>query len=266
MRLRDIVTIMKIPNFKAGDIATYDLSKVFRDESSINVHELMKKNDFTCVTVVDDNDTTIGYVNQDTIKRQDDTEVGELCTKIDKRHIIDKDCEFMKTLEKLNDREFYFIGTRSDAKAIVTRADLNSKPVYRYLFVRMLVFEDKVDNYIQDNIGDWKKIVSSKTEREIKNRYLSSKKEDVHLKEIEYADFSTKLRILYRDEKTRGTIGYDDAYSINSIIHLYEDVCNRHPIIHSESKELDINHRYTEDLVGVCESMHNIEDNLGEVS
>jgi CBS domain-containing protein len=253
---------MKIPSFKIGDIATYDLSEVFQDELSDNVHELMKKNDFTSVTVVDDNNVTVGYVTQDTVRKQDDIEVGKLCTKMSKKHIIDEDCGFIRTLEKLNNNEFYFIGAKSDVRAIVTRADLNSKPMYRYLFARMLAFEDKVDNYIQDNIEAWKTIVASKTEREIKNRYLSSKKEDVHLKEIEYADFSTKLRILYRDEKTRGIIGYDDADSINAIIHLYEDVCSRHPIIHSESKELDINHRYTEDLVGVCKSIHNIEDNL----
>lgn len=250
---------MRQSDFEINDIATYEPFLANPNSSINDVRDVMKKEDYTVT----------GVKNQSAYVRRDDLEdesgsVKNFSRDISMDNIVHPEIGFNETLDALYENLFYFIGGRDSIDAIVTRADLNKKPVRNYLFRELVDFENTVEEYIHEHVNGWESIISYEAEERVNDRFKRAKQDNVQLEKIEYANFRPKMRILYRDDSACRTIGYENkAYDdLDGIIRLRNDVAHGHPIIHSMSSKLDVEERTVLDLNALLRELESINSSL----
>lgn len=256
---------MEQNDFEVRDIATYNPTTVPKISTVGDTLSTMKENDYTVVAVAGEEKNIVGYVRRDRIRdTSGSVDIKGKWNQINVNNIIYPATGFKKTVNMLANNLFYFIGDKENIRAIVTRADLNTKPVRNYLFRELLDFEELLDGYIHENIDNWFDRVGKQKRLEITDRYERAKEKDIQLQKIKYANFSTKMDIIYQDDNSRRKIGFGNKpkNDIKELISLRNDVAHGHPIIHSTSDRLEVDKRNTTDLEVLIDIVDRIEEKL----
>lgn len=255
---------MQRSDFEISDIKTDELYKVSKDTKINEVKTKMDKYRITYLPVKY-NDTVTNYVNRSNLDDASNTDKVRIYDqKINISNIANPSVGFHRTMDLLYENPFYFIGGIEDIDGIVTRSDLNSKPVFNYLYRYLINFENEVENYIENNINKWENLVNNETIKSIEKRWNEDKKKDIDLRKIDYAQFSTKLWVIFNNNESRKDINYENKSSkdIRDINELRNDVAHGNHLIYDFTRDPSVNKRNVTDLNLIIRNISYIKDNL----
>lgn len=137
----------------AGDIATAN-PEVCPTGDVTTAADWLTERDYDSAPVFEDG-RPIGYVTRDAAEAASpDTSLGEITEPLTVDVIIASDPPLDAVLKALYDRPFYYLADRNQATGILTRADLNTEPVYQHLYTKLSQLEQAFRKTIQEHVPD----------------------------------------------------------------------------------------------------------------
>jgi len=142
-------------NCTAGTIATPNPAYRNPTDTAGDTLAWLETNDYDSAPVYADN-SPVGYITIDTLQdATEDTPLDELYLPLTIDVIIAADASFDTVLDALYDRPFYYLADRNTVTGILTRADLNTEPVYQHLYTHLSRLEHTLRDCIQTHAPDW---------------------------------------------------------------------------------------------------------------
>ena len=227
----------------AGDIATTNPEACPADDVPTAADWLAER-DYDSAPVFEDG-RPIGYVTRDAAEAASpDTSLAEITEPLTVDVLIASDSPLDTVLEALYDRPFYYLADRNQVTGILTRADLNTEPVYQHLYTKLSQLEHAFRKVIQDHVPDWRDTTPLHPDvlDAIDERLADSKDAGVALDPIHYAQFSTLVTIIGNSDAASQALGFDAGHQassqLNPITDLRNDVAHSTPIIQNTDRGL----------------------------
>lgn len=135
----------------AGDIATPNPEACPADDVP-TAADWLSERDYDSAPLFEDG-RPIGYVTRDAAEAASpDTSLAEITEPLTVDVLIASDSPLDTVLEALYDRPFYYLADRNQVTGILTRADLNTEPVYQHLYTNLSQLEHAFRTIIQDHV------------------------------------------------------------------------------------------------------------------
>jgi hypothetical protein len=227
----------------AGDIATANPEACPADDVSTAADWLTER-DYDSAPVFEEGRPT-GYVTRDAAEAASpDTSLTEITELLTVNVLIARDAPLDAVLEALYDRPFYYLADRNQVTGILTRADLNTEPVYQHLYTRLSRLEQIFRNIVSEYVPDWRDSTPLHPDilESIDDRLADAKDAGVALDPIHYAQFSTLVTIIGHSDGASQALGFDAGDQASSqldpITDLRNDVAHSTPIIQNTDRGL----------------------------
>lgn len=211
--------------------------------------------DFDTAPVYDGADDPVGYVTDDLLADSPpDATLGDVSHSLGVDDIISPGTSFEALLSALYDKRFYYLADRNAVTGVVTRADLNTDPVYRHLYTQLSRVEHSFRDCITTHAPDWVETapLSPTVIDDIEEREAAAKKAEVALDTVHYAQFSTLVAVLTSTEACWTQYGFDSAHKAGSdlddVVGLRNDVAHSTPIIENTNRGIGETGRTITDL------------------
>jgi len=227
----------------AGDIATANPEACPADDVSTAADWLTER-DYDSAPLFE-NGRPIGYVTRDAADAAStDTSLTEIIEPLTVDILIARDAPLDAVLEALYDRSFYYLADRNHVTGILTRADLNTEPVYQHLYTNLSRLEQTFRQTILEHVPDWRDTTPLHPDilEDIDERLADAKDAGVALDPIHYAQFSTLVTIIANSDEASQALGFDAGHQASSqldpITDLRNDVAHSTPIIQNTDRGL----------------------------
>lgn len=201
-------------------------------------------------------DRPVGYVTRDaTEDASSDESVTEIMEPLTVDVIIANNTPVDEVLGSLYDRPFYYLADRSNVTGILTRADLNTEPVYQHLYIKLSRLEQTLREVISEHVPDWRDTAPIHPEKldNIDGRLAEAKEAGVALGPIHYTQFSTLVKIIGDSEIASQAIGFDAGHRaksrLDAITTLRNDIAHSNQIIQNTDRGLGEAGRTITDLL-----------------
>ncbi|WP_416838755.1 CBS domain-containing protein [Haloferax sp. DFSO52] len=202
----------------------------------------LETNDFNSAPVYNAGQP-VGYITDAILEdADDDLTLADVCVPLRVDVIIASDAQFDVLLDALYERRFYYLADRNQVTGVLTRADLNTEPVYQHLYTLLSRLEHKFRNSITKHAPDWQDTTNlhPDTLDGINDRHDKAKEADVALAPIHYAQFSTLKKVISSHEDCWKQFGFDSSHQASSrlakIVDLRNDVAHSTPIIQNTKR------------------------------
>lgn len=259
--------------FTARSIATPDPSTVPASESVEGARIWLEEQGFDSAPVVDEG-RPVGYVTLEALEEHDGDSILETVMSpltIDVH--ISGDASFKTVLDALYEKPFYYLGDRKRISGILTRADLNSEPVYRHLFTHLSRLEHALRACITRHAPDWQDTTPTldpDTLDSIRDRRERAVKANIELDAIHYAQFSTLKKVISENEACWRACGFDADHQTSSrletVVELRNDVAHSTPIIQNTNRGFLESGRTITDLQEAYELVRTLQERLTAVT
>lgn len=227
----------------AGDIATANPEVCPADDITTAANWLTER-DYDSAPVSEDGRPS-GYVTRDaTEAASPDTSLAEITEPLTVDVLIAGDSSLDTVLEALYDRPFYYLADRNQVTGVLTRADLNTEPVYQHLYTKLSQLEQAFRKTIQKHVPDWRDTTPIHPDvlDDIDERLADAKDAGVALDPIHYAQFSTLVTIIGNSDAASQALDFDAGHQASSqldpIKDLRNDVAHSTPIIQNTDRGL----------------------------
>jgi hypothetical protein len=201
-------------------------------------------------------DRPVGYVTRDAAEdAPSDESVTDIMEPLTVDVIIANNTPVDAVLESLYNRPFYYLADRSSVTGILTRADLNTEPVYQHLYIKVSRLEQTLRKVISEHVPDWRDTAPIHPEKldNIDHRLSEAKEAGVALGPIHYTQFSTLVEIISDSEIASQAVGFDARHQaksqLNAITNLRNDVAHSNQIIQNTDRGLGEAGRTITDLL-----------------
>ncbi|NHX37588.1 MULTISPECIES: CBS domain-containing protein [Halolamina] len=249
----------------AGAIATPNPYGRETDETVETVAAWLEERDFDTAPVYDDGGNPIGYVTDELLADcAPDQTLGEVSHSLGIDQIISRDTSFENLLSALYEQRFYYLADRNEVTGVVTRADLNTDPVYRHLYSKLSRLEHSFRDCITTHASDWLETapIDPEVVDDIRDREAEAKKADVALDPVHYAQFSTLVTVITSKQACWQHYGFDADHKAGSelddIVALRNDVAHSTPIIENTNRGLGETGRTITDLLATYRTIQNL--------
>lgn len=236
-------------------IATPDPARRETTDNARKTGVWLEANDYDSAPVYEDG-SPVGYVTVKAATGADPGDlVGDIQAPLGVAVIIAPDAPFDVVLEALYDRPFYYLADRNEVAGVLTRADLNTEPVYQHLYTLLSRLERRFRETIREHAPDWRETPSIPPSvlDDIDERREEAAAADVALAPIHYAQFSTLTRIIASNEACRRVFGFDADHRARSrlkpITDLRNDVAHGTPVLQNTSQGVTESGRTVTDLI-----------------
>ncbi|ERG99156.1 MAG: putative transcriptional regulator with C-terminal CBS domain protein [Haloquadratum sp. J07HQX50] len=227
----------------AGDIATSNPEECPSEDAQTAIDWLTER-DYDSAPVLEDG-RPIGYVTRDAAEAASlDSSLAEITEPLTVDVLIASDSTLDAVLEALYERPFYYLADRNQVTGILTRADLNTEPVYQHLCTKLSQLEQAFRNTIQECVPDWVDTTPLHPDilDDVDERLTDAKDAGVALDRIHYAQFSTLVTIIGNSDKASQALGFGAGHQASSrldpITDLRNDVAHSTPIIQNTDRGL----------------------------
>lgn len=230
-------------NCTAGDIATAD-PEACPAANVTAAEDWLAERDYDSAPILEDG-RPVGYITRDAAKAATpDTSLSVITKPLTVKVIIASNSQLDTVLEALYDNPFYYLADRNQVTGILTRADLNTEPVYQHLYTKLSQLEQALRETIQEHVPDWRDTTPLHPEvlEDIDNRLADAKDAGVALDPIHYARFSTLVTIIGNSDSASQALGFDTDHQASSrldpITDLRNDIAHSTPIIQNTDRGL----------------------------
>lgn len=251
-------------------IATSDPEPCPTGREAATVARWLEDRDYDSAPVYE-NERPIGYVTWDTADAAPaDTPLAEITDSLTIDVVIAGDASFNSVLEALYERPFYYLADRRQVAGILTRADLNTEPVYQHLYTRLSRLERLLRERILEYVPDWREdaYLPNEVLEDIDSRFGDAKAAGVALAPIHYAQFSTLVTIIAGDEKCSNVLGFSAGHQassrLNKITNLRNDVAHSVPILQNTNRGFSESGRTITKLLEQYELIEELLASAGE--
>ncbi|ERJ05697.1 CBS domain containing protein [Halorhabdus tiamatea SARL4B] len=200
----------------AGELATPNPDHRTIEDSPDDVLTWLHEQDYDS-TPIYENGQPVGYVTPEMLSETETESLGDALSRIHLDIVIANDASLMTVLEALTERPFYYLADRNQVTGVLTRADLNTDPVYRQLYTDLSHLERKFRDHILTYAPDWRDLPEvSPALDDIKDRHSNAKAAGVALDPIHYAQFSTLVTVISSVEDCWNSLGFDADHQASS--------------------------------------------------
>ena len=239
----------------AGRIATRDPEACPDTGDVPTTVEWLDERDYDSAPVYEDG-RPIGYVTREAARAASpNASLAEVTEPLTVDVLIAGDAPLGSVLEALYERPFYYLADRSEVTGVLTRADLNTEPVYRHLYTRLSRLERVLRETIREHAPDWWESAPIRPAvlDEIDARLADARAAEVALDPIHYARFSTLVTVIADSEGCSGALGFDAGHQASSrlgaITDLRNDVAHATPILQNTERGLTETGRTVTDVL-----------------
>lgn len=228
----------------AGVIATPDPESCPITGDVTQAAEWLDERDYDSAPVYEDG-RPIGYVTRDAVVDTPvDVSLDDVIESLTVDVLIAGDAPLDDVLEALYERPFYYLADRSEVTGVLTRADLNTEPVYQHLYTKLSRLEQVLRETILEHAPEWQETAPIPPDvlDDIESRLADAKAAGVALDPIHYAQFSTLVTIVASSERCSEALGFDAGHQASSrlsaVTELRNDVAHSTPILQNTEQGL----------------------------
>jgi len=204
------------------------------DDDAPAVYLDLLSEDYDAALVYDDLDgrtDLLGYVARESMRPDTHEPVRTVTNPADAAPWIPATADLGVTIDQLGQSRFAFVGSVDSVAGIVTRFDLNSVPVYQYLYDQFAQLELGLRRHIRQQIDDWQSYSDSYT------RYPTQ--DDLVVDELSQQQLGTLIEIaecagLYTDF---GIEGESQTTELDDLRVLRNAVAHYNPLVHTMTDE-----------------------------
>lgn len=140
----------------AGVIATPDPESCPITDDVAQAAEWLDDRDYDSAPVYEDG-RPIGYMTRAAVADAPaDASLDDIIESLTVDVLIAGDAPLDEVLEALYERPFYYLADRSEVTGVLTRADLNTEPVYQHLYTKLSRLEQVLRETILKHVPEWR--------------------------------------------------------------------------------------------------------------